>query len=114
MKKAFYLGVVVFSVVFSMVLVNELKIDFNLFNYVEEISFKEFIFELNKLGSLFGQGERFLFVDRRVMKFNDLIIIIVFEKVSVNYFSFKDYKSVLGGNFMFLRFIYNGLDERKK
>lgn len=48
------------------------------------------------------------------MKFNDLIIIIVFEKVSVNYFSFKDYKSVLGGNFMFLRFIYNGLDERKK
>lgn len=54
MKKAFYLGVVVFSVVFSMVLVNELKIDFNLFNYVEEISFKEFIFELNKLGSLFG------------------------------------------------------------
>ncbi|MDO7822787.1 2-oxoacid:acceptor oxidoreductase family protein [Helicobacter pylori] len=41
---------------------------------------------------MFGQGERPLFADRRAMKPNDLITIIVSEKASANYSSSKDYK----------------------
>ncbi|MCQ2940451.1 flagellar basal body L-ring protein FlgH [Helicobacter pylori] len=114
MKKALYLGAVAFSVVFSMASANEPNIDFNPPNYVEETPSKEFIPELNKLGSLFGQGERPLFADRRAMKPNDLITIIVSEKASANYSSSKDYKSTSGGNSTPPRLTYNGLDERKK
>lgn len=114
MKKALYLGAVAFSVAFSMASANEPKIDFNPPSYVEETPSKEFIPELNKLGSLFGQGERPLFADRRAMKPNDLITIIVSEKASANYSSSKDYKSASGGNSTPPRLTYNGLDERKK
>lgn len=114
MKKALYLGAVAFGVIFSMASANEPEIDFNPPSYVEETPSKEFIPELNKLGSLFGQGERPLFADRRAMKPNDLITIVVSEKASANYSSSKDYKSASGGNSTPPRLTYNGLDERKK
>ncbi len=100
---------------FSVLLMaNEPGINFNPPDYVEETPAKEFIPELNKLGSLFGQGERPLFADRRAMKPNDLITVIISEKSSASYSSSKDYKSASGGNSTPPRLTYNGQNERKK
>ncbi|PAF52164.1 flagellar basal body L-ring protein FlgH [Helicobacter sp. 13S00477-4] len=92
----------------------EPEIDLNPPEYVEEMPSKEFIPELSKPGSLFGQGERPLFADRRAMKPDDLITIIINESSNANFSTSKTYNSTSGGNSTPPRLSYNGTDENKK
>ncbi|PAF47187.1 flagellar basal body L-ring protein [Helicobacter sp. 12S02232-10] len=82
--------------------------------YVEEMPSKEFIPEFSKPGSLFGQGERPLFADRRAMKPDDLITVIISESSSADYSTSKTYNTASGGNSTPPRLNYNGNNERKK
>ncbi|PAF47545.1 flagellar basal body L-ring protein [Helicobacter sp. 12S02634-8] len=82
--------------------------------YVEEMPAKEFVPEFSKPGSLFGQGERPLFADRRAMKPDDLITIIISENSSANYSTSKSYNTASGGNSTPPRLDYNGDNEEKK
>lgn len=93
---------------------NEPEIDFNPPAYVEEMPSKEFIPEFGKPGSLFGQGERPLFADRRAMKPDDLITVLISEKTDANYSTTKSYNQTMGGNSLPPKLIYNGNDEGKK
>ncbi|MFC3848321.1 flagellar basal body L-ring protein FlgH [Helicobacter baculiformis] len=83
-------------------------------DYVEEMPSKEFIPEISKPGSLFGQGERPLFADRRAMKPNDLVTVEISESASANYSTSKDYKSASNGTSSAPRLTYNGRDLNKK
>ncbi|WP_104695487.1 flagellar basal body L-ring protein FlgH [Helicobacter salomonis] len=83
-------------------------------DYVEEMPSKEFIPEISKPGSLFGQGERPLFADRRAMKPNDLVTVEISEASSANYSTSKDYKSTSNGTSSAPRLTYNGADPNKR
>lgn len=80
--------------------------------YVEDSPGREFIPDFSKPGSLFGQGDRPLFSDRRAMKPNDLITILVDEKTSANYTSSKTYNNTSAGTRQAPRLQYNGTDEQ--
>lgn len=92
----------------------EPEIDMNPPDYVEEMPSKDFIPEFSKTGSLFGQGDRPLFADRRAMKPDDLITVIVSETSNANYNASKTYNTASGGNSTPPRLAYNGNDESKK
>ncbi|RDU69712.1 flagellar basal body L-ring protein FlgH [Helicobacter cholecystus] len=93
---------------------NEPQIDFNPPNYVEEMPQKEFIPEFNKAGSLFGQGDRPLFADRRAMKPDDLITVIIQENANASFNANKTYNGSSGGNVTPPLLSYNGSDEEQK
>lgn len=92
----------------------EPEIDLNPPKYVEDMPSKDFIPDFGKPGSLFGQGDRPLFADRRAMKPDDLITIIINETSNANYTTSKTYNSASGGNSTPPRLAYNGTDENKK
>lgn len=90
------------------------EIDMNPPEYVEEMPSRDFIPEFNKPGSLFGQGDKPLFSDRRAMRPDDLITVIINENSSANYSSSKAYNNNSSGNSTAPRLQYNGADEDKK
>ncbi|MDO7253360.1 flagellar basal body L-ring protein FlgH [Helicobacter cappadocius] len=92
----------------------EPEIDMNPPSYVEEMPSKDFIPEFSKTGSLFGQGDRPLFADRRAMKPDDLITVLINETSNANYTASKTYNTASGGNSNPPRLTYNGSDESKK
>ncbi|WP_104749181.1 flagellar basal body L-ring protein FlgH [Helicobacter cynogastricus] len=83
-------------------------------DYVEEMPSKEFIPEIAKPGSLFGQGERPLFADRRAMKPNDLVTVEIAENASANYSASKNYANTSNGTSTPPRLAYNGTDLNKR
>lgn len=72
--------------------------DFSPPKYVEELPEKDFIEEFPKLGSLFGQGERPMFADRRAMRVNDILLIKVNENSNASFSAQKTYNGTQGGN----------------
>ena len=73
-------------------------IDFNeIPNYVEESPSQEFIPDIPRAGSLFGTGDRPLFADRRAMKPDDLITVIIEENATANFTTNKAYNGTSGG-----------------
>lgn len=93
---------------------NEPEIDFNPPDYVENMPEKEFIPEFNKAGSLFGQGDRPLFSDRRAMKPDDLITVLIDENSESSFNANKAYNGNSGGNITPPLMTYNGNDENQK
>ncbi|WP_104697145.1 MULTISPECIES: flagellar basal body L-ring protein FlgH [unclassified Helicobacter] len=83
-------------------------------DYVEEMPSKDFIPDFGKPGSLFGQGDKPLFSDRRAMRPYDLVTVIINESSSANYSSSKAYNNNSSGNSTPPRLQYNGEDEDKK
>lgn len=65
--------------------------DFSPPKYVEELPEKDFIEEFPKLGSLFGQGERPMFADRRAMRVNDILLVLVSESSDASFSTQKAY-----------------------
>ncbi|MDU7692685.1 MAG: flagellar basal body L-ring protein FlgH [Helicobacter sp.] len=88
------------------------EIDLNPPDYVEESPGRDFIPEFSKPGSLFGQGDKPLFSDRRAMKPDDLITILVDEKSSANYSTSKTYNNNSAGNRTSPQLQYNGTNEQ--
>ncbi len=86
------------------------QIDFNPPDYVEEMPSKEFLPAPAQAGSLFGQGERPLFADRRAMRPNDLITINIDESSNASLSSSKDYTSTSNGATNAPVLAYNGAD----
>ncbi|WP_205436985.1 flagellar basal body L-ring protein FlgH [Helicobacter suis] len=82
--------------------------------YVEDMPSKEFIPQIAKPGSLFGQGERPLFADRRAMKPNDLVTVMINENASANYSASKNYTNTSNGNSTAPRLTYNGTNPNKR
>lgn len=93
---------------------NEPQIDFNPPDYVENMPEKEFIPEFNKAGSLFGQGDRPLFADRRAMKPDDLITVLIDENSESSFNTNKTYNGSSGGNVTPPTLTYNGSDDSQK
>ncbi len=58
------------------------QISFKPPQYVEEIPAKEIEENFGNAGSLFGQGDNPIFADRRAMKVNDLVTVVINENVS--------------------------------
>ncbi|RDU57861.1 flagellar basal body L-ring protein FlgH [Helicobacter sp. MIT 99-5507] len=71
--------------------------DFSPPRYVEELGEKDFIEEFPKLGSLFGQGERPMFADRRAMRVNDILLVKVNESSNATFSTQKTYNGTQGG-----------------
>lgn len=71
--------------------------DFSPPKYVEELPEKDFIEEFPKLGSLFGQGERPMFADRRAMRVNDILLVKVNESSNATFSTQKTYNGTQGG-----------------
>lgn len=88
------------------------EIDFNPPAYVDEMPSKEFLPAPAQAGSLFGQGDRPLFADRRAMQPNDLITINIDESSNASLSSSKDYTSTSGGAVNAPTLGYNGTDEQ--
>lgn len=84
--------------------------DFSPPRYVEELPEKDFVEEFPKLGSLFGQGERPMFADRRAMRVNDILLVRVNETSSATFNTQKTYNGTQGGNFNAPIVNYNGND----
>lgn len=93
---------------------NEPSIDLTPPDYVENMPAKEFIPEFNKAGSLFGQGDRPLFADRRAMKPDDLITVFIDETSESSFNTNKTYNGNSGGNSTPPMLTYNGEDESQK
>ena len=87
------------------------QIDFNPPDYVEEMPSKEFLPAPAQAGSLFGQGERPLFADRRAMRPNDLITINIDDNSTASLSSSKNYTSTSNGQTNAPVLNYNGTDE---
>lgn len=87
------------------------EIDFNPPDYVEEMPSKEFLPAPMQAGSLFGQGERPLFADRRAMRPNDLITINIDESSNASLSSSKNYTTTSGGATTAPTLTYNGANE---
>lgn len=71
--------------------------DFSPPRYVEELPEKDFIEEFPKLGSLFGQGERPMFADRRAMRVNDILLVQVNESSDASFNVQKAYTGSQNG-----------------
>lgn len=98
----------------SLLNAQEAQIDLAPPAYVEEMPEKEFIPEFSKAGSLFGQGDRPLFADRRAMKPDDLITVIIDESSTSSFDTTKTYNGSSGGNVTPPLLSYNGSDEDQK
>jgi len=58
------------------------KISFNPPQYVEELPQKEEPQQFGNMGSLYGQGKEPLFADRKAMRINDLLTVVISENTS--------------------------------
>lgn len=77
----------------------EANIDFNAPDWVEEReSADNDIPEIPRAGSLFGSGDKPLFADRRAMKPDDLVTVIISESANANFSTNKNYNGASGGN----------------
>ncbi|MCI6217455.1 MAG: flagellar basal body L-ring protein FlgH [Helicobacter sp.] len=83
-------------------------------NYVEESPPQEFIPDIPRAGSLFGTGDRPLFADRRAMKPDDLITIIIDESVNANLATIKAYNGTSNGSVTPPSLQYGGTDDEQK
>ena len=93
----------------------EANIDFNAPEWVEERdSADNDIPELPRAGSLFGSGDRPLFSDRRAMKPDDLITVVITESANANFTTNKNYNGASGGNVTPPSIEYTGNDEEHK
>ena len=93
----------------------EASIDFNAPDWVEEReSADNDIPELPRAGSLFGSGDRPLFSDRRAMKPDDLITVVISESANANFSTNKNYNGASGGNVTPPSLEYLGNDETQK
>lgn len=88
----------------------EPQIDLSAPQYVEEMPSRDFVPEFSKPGSLFGQGERPLFADRRAMRVDDLLTININENVQNDFKIDKNYNGNSGGNITPPQIAYNGED----
>lgn len=114
MKKRFSIFAVFFALHFPL-LGFEADIDFRQIpEYVEESPAQEFIPDIPRAGSLFGTGDRPLFADRRAMKPDDLITIIISENASANFATTKAYNGTSGGVSTPPSLQYGGNDEEQK
>ena len=84
--------------------------DFSPPKYVEELPEKDFIEEFPKLGSLFGQGERPMFADRRAMRVNDILLVQVDESSSASFNTQKAYTGNQNGTLSAPSVNYSGND----
>lgn len=82
--------------------------DFSPPKYVEELPEKDFIEEFPKLGSLFGQGERPMFADRRAMRVNDILLVRVNESSNASFSTQKTYNGTQEGTLNAPAINYNG------
>ncbi|WP_082942589.1 MULTISPECIES: flagellar basal body L-ring protein FlgH [unclassified Helicobacter] len=96
------------SLITTSALAYDPQIDFNPPDYVEEMPSKEFLPAPAQAGSLFGQGERPLFADRRAMRPNDLITINIDESSNASLSSSKDYTKTSQGVTNPPNLAYNG------
>ncbi|WP_181646801.1 flagellar basal body L-ring protein FlgH [Helicobacter sp. 16-1353] len=103
-KKVFFL--LIFTLVYA-----DPIMDFSPPKYVEELPEKDFVEEFPKLGSLFGQGERPMFADRRAMRVNDILLVQVSESSTAAFTTQKTYNGTQGGNLNAPILNYNGNDE---
>ena len=109
MKKFLFLGV--FPLLVS---AYQPEIDMNPPKYVEDMPSKDFIPDFGQPGSLFGQGDKPLFSDRRAMKPYDLITVVISENSTANYASSKTYNNNSSGTSTAPRINYNGLNPDKR
>lgn len=84
--------------------------DFSPPKYVEELPEKDFIEEFPKLGSLFLQGERPMFADRRAMRVNDILLVQVNESSNANFSAQKSYTGTQNGTLSAPSVEYQGGD----
>nr|WP_199919494.1 flagellar basal body L-ring protein FlgH [Helicobacter enhydrae] len=110
MLKKIFLTLIAFGSLWAV----EPDIDFAPPEYVENMPEKEFIPEFNKAGSLFGQGDRPLFSDRRAMRPDDLITILINENSESSFSTNKTFNGASGGNVTPPILSYNGNDEAQK
>lgn len=82
--------------------------DFSPPKYVEDLPEKDFIEEFPKLGSLFLQGERPMFADRRAVRVNDILLVIVNETSNANFTTQKAYNGTQDGTLNAPSINYNG------
>ena len=82
--------------------------DFSPPKYVDELPEKDFIEEFPKPGSLFGQGERPMFADRRAMRVNDILLVKVNEASNASFNTQKTYNGTQGGTLNAPALNYNG------
>ncbi|RDU61113.1 flagellar basal body L-ring protein FlgH [Helicobacter marmotae] len=93
----------------------EASIDFNAPDWVEEReSADNDIPELPRAGSLFGSGDRPLFSDRRAMKPDDLITVVISENANANFTTNRNYNGASGGNVTPPSIQYMGNNEEHK
>lgn len=90
------------------------EIDLNPPSYVEEMPSKDFVPDFSQPGSLFGQGDKPLFSDRRAMRPHDLITIVINESSNASYSSSKSYNNNSSGISTSPRINYNGLNPDKR
>jgi len=106
--------VVVFIATLNLCYGVEANINFNPPDYVEEMPSKEFLPAPAQAGSLFGQGERPLFADRRAMRPNDLITINIDETSTASLSSSKNYTKTSNGTTNPPNIVYNGNNEEAR
>lgn len=94
----------------NLALAAEPIMDFSPPKYVEELPEKDFVEELPSLGSLFGQGERPMFADRRAMRVNDILLVKVSESSNATFTAQKTYNGTQGGNLNAPSINYGGAD----
>ncbi|RDU63216.1 flagellar basal body L-ring protein FlgH [Helicobacter didelphidarum] len=92
----------------------EPEIDMNPPDYVNDMPSKDPVPEFSRPGSLFGQGERPLFADRRAMRVDDLITINVRENITNDFKIDKKYSGSSGGNIIPPQIAYNGQDAQQQ
>lgn len=92
----------------------EPEIDMNAPDYVNDMPSKDFVPEFSRPGSLFGQGERPLFADRRAMRVDDLITVKIKENITNDFKVDKKYSGSSGGNITPPQMTYNGQDAQQK
>ena len=108
-------GLCAFVGIASFVYAFDADIDFSeIPNYVEESPSQEFIPEIPRAGSLFGTGDRPLFADRRAMKPDDLITVIISENATANFTTNKAYNGTSGGVVTPPSIQYGGADEEQQ
>ena len=106
--------VCLFCLSFLLVQAYQPEIEMDPPSYVEEMPSKDFVPDFGKPGSLFGQGDKPLFSDRRAMRPYDLVTIVINENSSANYSASKAYNNNSSGLSTAPRIQYNGEDEDKK
>ncbi|WP_288644626.1 flagellar basal body L-ring protein FlgH [uncultured Helicobacter sp.] len=114
MKKAFLMFGITSLMSVSLMFGADIQMNFNPPDYVEEMPSKEFLPTPQQAGSLFGQGERPLFADRRAMRPNDLITILIDETSNASLQSSKNYTQTSDGNVNPPTLTFNGENENNK